>query len=102
MNVEAIHCYLRAREDEIAAFDRGEPLYGAMKERESAWSALETGLFTWIDARYADFSVTPAEDEFVFLPLLTEEMGGNVEAAKAAWFLGARPREYPERHEHCL
>ena len=99
MDMRKIREYVRAREDEIAAYERGDGLQRSISDREAAWAALETGLFLWTDEGDDGvyFMASPAEDRFVFMPLLTEEMGGNSEAAKVAWFLCARPKEYPKR-----
>lgn len=38
----------------------------------------------------------PLEDEFLWFPLLVDQFGGDLEAAEAAWALGARPTGYPQ------
>lgn len=106
MDIDKIREYVRAREDEIAAYERGDGMQRSVSDREAAWNALETGLFLWTDEDEGEddvyFMASAAEDRFVFMPLLTEEMDGNSEAAKVAWFLGARPKEYPRRDRDTL
>ena len=70
-----------------AAKDKSEELLAACLP-----SRLRTGVGKFFLSAYM---ANELENEFVYFPVLVDELGGNREAAEVAWALGQRPAGYP-------